>query len=61
MNEVATEYQSKFVMTVGDNFYDNGTASTIDPIWKTLWIDIYKIGYLGSLQWWAVLGNRILS
>lgn len=58
MNKVAKEHSAQLVMTVGDNFYDNGTSSTTDPLWKSAWTDVYGFDYLGKLPWWAVLGNH---
>lgn len=49
MNHYASKYNSALVMTTGDNFYDNGTASITDLLWNTLWNNVYDIGCLGTL------------
>ncbi len=47
----------KFMISLGDNFYDNGVQSTGDPQWQTTFEDIY---YQQSLKvpWYAALGNH---
>ncbi len=44
-----------FVLTLGDNFYDEGVASTTDPLWQSVYRDVY--GSLG-LPFYAILGNH---
>lgn len=47
--------ECEFVLTLGDNFYDDGVASVSDPQWQTKYHDIYD--GLG-LPFYAVLGNH---
>jgi len=53
------EYHKKspfdFALTLGDNFYGEGMASTTDPRWKTWWSDLYdRLG----IKFYATLGNH---
>ncbi len=45
----------EFVLTLGDNFYDEGVESVDDPLWEEVYRDVY--GSLG-LPFYAVLGNH---
>src|ERR1700754_3247232 len=40
MGKAAAELGSRFVVSVGDNFYENGVKSVDDPQWKTSFEDI---------------------
>jgi hypothetical protein len=44
-----------FGLSLGDNFYEEGSESPRDPRWKTQWEDLY--GPLG-VRFYAVLGNH---
>jgi len=44
-----------FGLTLGDNFYKEGSESPRDPRWKTWWEDLY--GPMG-IRFYAVLGNH---
>jgi hypothetical protein len=44
-----------FGLTLGDNFYEEGSESPKDPRWKSQWEDLY--GPLG-IRFYAVLGNH---
>lgn len=57
MGKAATELGSRFVMSVGDNFYENGVQSATDPQWRTSFEDIYTDPAL-QVPWYAVLGNH---
>ena len=48
---------AKFVMALGDNFYDDGVASTTDPLWDTAFHDIYASSSL-NIPWYGILGNH---
>jgi hypothetical protein len=45
------------VITLGDNFYDNGVASSTDSSWMHLWKNVYN-GPAMELPWFGVLGNH---
>lgn len=48
---------SRFVVTVGDNFYDNGVQSADDPQWQSSFENIYTARSLQT-PWFATLGNH---
>jgi tartrate-resistant acid phosphatase type 5 len=58
MDKFVQMHNSSFVLTTGDNFYENGTASVTDPLWKKLFVDVYSEGRLGMIPFWPVLGNH---
>lgn len=45
----------EFVLTLGDNFYENGVRSVTDPKWKAYYRDIYQDL---RLPFYAILGNH---
>eukprot|EP01125_Pyxidicula_operculata_P018886 TRINITY_DN6772_c0_g1_i1.p1 TRINITY_DN6772_c0_g1~~TRINITY_DN6772_c0_g1_i1.p1 ORF type:complete len:401 (-),score=74.73 TRINITY_DN6772_c0_g1_i1:77-1132(-) len=55
MGTIASQTQSTFVISTGDNFYDNGVTSEDDIRFKATWEDVYS-----SIQvpWYFVAGNR---
>ena len=57
MAETAMEIGAKFVLTVGDNFYENGVTGIDDPHWKGSFDDIYCAPSL-QVPWYASLGNH---
>lgn len=57
MDGAAAEKQARFVLAVGDNFYDSGVASVDDP----QWISSYEAVYTGpalQVPWYVALGNH---
>ena len=48
---------AKFVVALGDNFYNDGIQSTYDSLWQTAFHDIYTSSYL-KIPWYPVLGNH---
>jgi tartrate-resistant acid phosphatase type 5 len=55
----ATNQPVDFIISVGDNFYDDGVASVDDPQWKTTFADVYGTSdSLKNVPWFAVLGNH---
>jgi acid phosphatase len=48
---------SRFVLSVGDNFYEDGVQSAADPQWRTSFEDIYTAGSL-QVPWYVALGNH---
>ena len=48
---------AKFVVAVGDNFYENGVASVDDPQWQSSFEKVYTAPSL-QVRWQAVLGNH---
>lgn len=47
----------RFVLSVGDNFYDDGVASVTDPKWKASFEDVYGAASL-QVPWIVALGNH---
>ncbi len=46
------------VLTVGDNFYDDGVDSTEDPIWNRVFEKVYSGPFWDSLTFYPSLGNH---
>lgn len=49
--------EAEFVVSVGDNFYPNGVASTQDHHWKSSFEEIYTNPALYA-DWYVALGNH---
>ena len=47
----------RFIVSTGDNFYENGVQSARDPQWESSFERIYTAPSL-QLPWYAVLGNH---
>ena len=46
-----------FFVALGDNFYNNGVTSDVDPLWKLYYRDLYTAPAT-QVPWYAVLGNH---
>lgn len=57
MGKTAGAQRSRFVVSVGDNFYDNGVQSASDPQWKSSYEDVYTDAAL-QVPWYVALGNH---
>lgn len=57
MAQAAAEVRSRFVVSVGDNFYPAGVRSANDPQWKTSFEEVYAAPSLQT-PWYAALGNH---
>lgn len=57
MAKSAEAFRPQFVVSTGDNFYENGVDSIQDPRWQTSYEQIYHHASL-QLPWFAVLGNH---
>ncbi len=57
MGETAAAIGSKFTVSMGDNFYENGVTGLDDPYWRTSFEDIYTAPSLQS-PWKIILGNH---
>jgi len=56
---MAKETAAKFILAVGDNFYEDGVASTKDELWTEVWSDVYhKFPALENTPWYVCLGNH---
>lgn len=59
MGAYAAETRPQFLITVGDNFYDDGVSSTTDSLWSSLWSNVYLDPYpYLKVPWYPVLGNQ---
>ena len=57
MAKAAQDTGAKFVISVGDNFYENGVASVSDSHWRVSFEDVYHQASL-QIPWHVVLGNH---
>jgi tartrate-resistant acid phosphatase type 5 len=57
MARVAKSMDARFVVSVGDNFYEDGVASTKDDHWRRSFEDVYHQGPL-QVPWHVALGNH---
>lgn len=57
MSKAAKDISAKFVISVGDNFYENGVMSTTDVHWQTSFENVYRDGAL-QIPWHVALGNH---
>jgi len=57
MGESAAALEARFVISVGDNFYDDGVTGLDDPAWKTSFEDVYRAPSL-EVPWQVALGNH---
>lgn len=57
MGRWASRIDSRFVVAVGDNFYDAGVQSVTDAHWENSFERVYTAKSL-QIPWYAVLGNH---
>ena len=57
MGLTADRLKAKFIVSVGDNFYEAGVQSVSDPQWKSSFEDIYTAPSL-QVPWYVILGNH---
>ena len=57
MARTAKEINPKFIISVGDNFYENGVLSVDDPHWQKSFEEVYRDPAL-QLPWHCILGNH---
>ena len=57
MAAAAEKTKARFIISVGDNFYENGVASVEDPQWQTSFEKIYAAPAL-QVPWQVILGNH---
>lgn len=57
MGESAAEIGARFVISVGDNFYEDGVASPDDPAWRKSFEAVYDAPSL-QVPWRVILGNH---
>ena len=54
----ADAHPVRFVVSTGDNFYEDGVASVTDPTWKASFEDVYSAPSLLQVPWIVALGNH---
>jgi tartrate-resistant acid phosphatase type 5 len=47
----------RFIISVGDNFYEDGVTSVTDPHWEKSFEHVYTAPSL-QVPWWVALGNH---
>lgn len=57
MGKTAHDIGAHFVISVGDNFYENGVTSVDDVQWHESFEDVYTAPSL-QVPWYVVLGNH---
>jgi acid phosphatase len=57
MGQAAAAIGSRFVVSLGDNFYEDGVTGLDDPYWRTSFEDIYAADSLQT-PWRVILGNH---
>ena len=57
MGKAAAKKAAQHVISVGDNFYDNGVQSPTDPQWRSSYEEIYTADSL-QIPWYVALGNH---
>jgi acid phosphatase len=57
MAKAAKELDPKFIISVGDNFYENGVQSVDDPHWQKSFQEVYRDPAL-QVPWYCILGNH---
>jgi acid phosphatase len=57
MGLAAAKRQCRFIVSVGDNFYEKGVQGAADPQWKSSFEDVYTAASL-AVPWYVILGNH---
>jgi len=57
MAKTASEFNVRFIISTGDNFYPHGVVSIYDTMWKRSFENVYTDPSL-QVPWYAVLGNH---
>jgi tartrate-resistant acid phosphatase type 5 len=57
MGKAAGDLSAKFIVSVGDNFYEDGVTGVDDPMWQTSFENVYKAPSL-QVPWYVALGNH---
>lgn len=55
---LSTDLKPQFILALGDNFYNNGVASTSDILWSYLWEYVYLQPYTTMrIPWYSIFGK----
>ena len=57
MGKTAHDIGARFIISVGDNFYEDGVASVDDVQWHESFEDVYTAPSL-QVPWYVILGNH---
>jgi len=57
LSQTARNMKPGFIISLGDNFYEDGIANVTDPQWKQKFEDVYNADSL-MVPWYLVLGNH---
>jgi tartrate-resistant acid phosphatase type 5 len=57
MGLAAAASKCRFIISVGDNFYDKGVQTAADAQWKSSFEEIYTASSL-AVPWYVILGNH---
>jgi predicted MPP superfamily phosphohydrolase len=57
MQQAGRIWQPSFIISTGDNFYEDGVGSVMDPQWNASFEDVYTGNSL-QVPWYPVLGNH---
>lgn len=57
MARAAGNLNPRFIISVGDNFYENGVKSVDDPQWQKSFEEVYRDPAL-QVPWYCILGNH---
>jgi acid phosphatase len=57
MAAACKQAKARFVISVGDNFYENGVADLLDPHWQQSFENVYSAESL-QVPWYVILGNH---
>ncbi|EME27847.1 acid phosphatase [Galdieria sulphuraria] len=58
MAVLARYVKPRFIISTGDNFYEDGVASARDKQWNISFENVYSYRMLENIPWYAVLGNH---
>jgi tartrate-resistant acid phosphatase type 5 len=57
MAKASKDLNPKFIISVGDNFYEDGVKSVDDPHWRNSFEEVYHDPAL-QVPWYCILGNH---
>ena len=57
MSRVARASNARFIISVGDNFYEDGVKSVDDPHWQKSFEQVYRDPAM-HVPWYCILGNH---
>ena len=57
MDRVAAECGAKWVLSLGDNFYEWGVENLQDALWRSHFFDVYT-GHALQIPWYLALGDH---